>query len=143
MKKKEVMVLSNLGVLASKFNINNKSLKEFDESLRFIRGKNKVQITKNNEDAIKKLLNVINPVSDLINGVLSESTNVSENRLIDIIKERHSHDWPTYRKKILELNLKLKSNRIEITKDDFNLMNDIADALDSECTNLFHRMSER
>lgn len=137
------MILSNLGVLASKFNINNKSLKEFDESLRYFRGKEGKLSTKDNEDAINKLLNVISPISNLINGVLSESTNVSESRVIDIIKERHSQNWPTYRERILELNSKLKSDKIKLTKDDFNLMNDIADALDLECTNLFHRMSER
>ena len=136
-------MLSNLGVLASKFNINNKSLREFDESLQYIRGKEALLRSKNNEEVINKLLNVISPVSDLINGKLSQSTNISESRLIDIIKDRHVNDWPTYREKILRLNSKLKSNKIVLTKDEFNLMNDIADALDSECTNLFHRMSER
>ena len=137
------MIVSNLGVLASKFNINNKSLKEFDESLRILRGEKEIRKTGENVNVINKLLNVISPISDLISGVLSESTNVSERRVIDIIKERHSHDWPTYREKILELNSKLKSDKIALSKNDFNLMNDIADALDSECTNLFHRMSER
>lgn len=138
-----MIILSNLGVLASKFNINNKSLKEFDESLHNIRGKEALLRSKTDKESINKLLNVISPISDLISGKLSESTNVSESRLIDIIKERHGHDWPMYRDRILKLNLKLKSDKIELTKNDLNLMNDIADALDSECTNLFHRMSER
>lgn len=137
------MKISNLGVLASKFNINNKSLKEFDESLRIMRGKKEIRKTGENVNVINKLLNVISPISDLIGGVLTESTNVSERRVIDIIKERHSRDWPEYREKILELNSKLKSNKFALSKNDFILMNDIADALDSECTNLFHRMSER
>ncbi|MFW6122100.1 MAG: hypothetical protein ACOC80_14560 [Petrotogales bacterium] len=134
--------MSNLGVLASKLNINNQTLKEFDESLRFLRTKGEITVKGGDKKIIDNLLNVISPISDTIKGGLTESTNLTEESIVEIIKKRHSHDWPDYKEKILELNDKLNCEKIHLSQIDFNLLNDIADALDSECTNLFRRISE-
>lgn len=131
------------GNFASRFNISCELLKEFDEALLFIRGKEEVIKTPEVSDKISKLLKVINPVSDGIGGKLSKSAVISERTIIEIIKERHSREWPTYKEDILKLNSKLSSDRFKLSQEEFKILNDIADALDAECANLFHRMSER
>jgi len=135
--------MSNLGVFASRFSINSKTLEEFDESLRFIRGKHEITKTPEIEERINRLLDVINPISEKIEGKLSKSIVVSELDIVDIIKERHSIEWPGYRKGILRLRFKLNSGKFQLSETDFQLLNDIADALDAECENLFRRMRER
>jgi len=136
------MIVGDLGNYASKFSINSQSLREFDIALRFIRGKK--EITKaDTADIINKLLKVVSPISESVKGNLTESTAINERSVADIIKNRHSREWPRYRERIQELELKLRSDKFTLSLSDFQLLNDIADALDAECANLFRRMSER
>ena len=135
--------MGNLGVFVSRFNVNTKSLEAFDEALRFLKKKEKIKKIPEVKASIDKLLDVIDPLLESIEGNLSESTAISERRVVDIMKDRHSKEWPTYRKKIKRLHSKLNSSEFRLSESDFRLLNDIADALDAECANLFRRMSER
>lgn len=135
--------MGDLGIFSSKFSINSKSLREFDEALRYLKGKNEISNTGETAKIVDKLISVINPVSEVIRGNLTESTVISERRIVDILKRRHDKEWPQYKNRILELNSKLKAKKFQLTQDDFNLLNDIADAIDAECANLFRRMSQR
>ena len=135
--------MGDLGIFASKFSVNSKSLKEFDEALRYLRGRDEITNTGKAGEMIDKLLNVINPISEAIKGKLSDSMAISEHRIIDILKNRHDKEWSLYKKRILELSSKLKANRFQLSHEDYELLNDIADALDAECANLFRRMSQR
>ena len=135
--------MGTLGIFASRFNVNTKSLEAFDEALRFLKKKEEIKKTPEVKEIIDKLLDVIEPILENIEGTLSESTAISERSVVDIIKERHDREWPTYRKKIKQLHAKLNSSKFKLSKNDFRLLNDIADALDAECGNLFRRMSER
>jgi hypothetical protein len=137
-----MMVMGDLGNYASKFDVNSQSLKEFDIALRSIRGKKELTQT-TDIDIITKLLKVVSPISESVKGNLIESTAISERSVVDIIKARYSREWPNYRERIQELDTKLKSNRFMLSQNDLQLLNDIADALDAECANLFRRMSER
>jgi len=135
--------MGDLGNYASKFNINSKSLKEFDDALRFVKEKKEITRTPETAEIINKLLNVISPILESIKGSLSESIAINEHSVASIIKNRHNRDWPTYREQIQKLYSKLTSSKITLSHGDFQLLNDIADALDAECANLFRRMSER
>jgi len=135
--------MGDLGIFASKFSVNSKSLKEFDEALRYLRRRDEITNTGKAGEMIDKLLDVINPISEAIKGKLSDSTTISEHRIVDILKNRHDKEWPLYKKRILELSSKLRANKFQLSREDYDLLNDIADALDAECANLFRRMSQR
>jgi len=132
-----------LGIFATRFNVNTKSLEDFDEALRFLKKKGDTRRTPEIETNIGKLLDVIGPILESIEGNLCESTAIDERSVVDIIRERHDREWPTYRGKLKQLYSKLNSNEIKLSEGDFSILNDIADALDAECGNLYRRMSER
>lgn len=132
--------MSNLGVFASRFEINSKTLKEFDEALQSIKKRTGGTQTR---EANKRLLKVIEPITERLKGNLSTILVFNEGGVTDILKERHSRDWPTYKEKLLKLNNKLNSENPLLTVEDFQILEDIADAIDAECENLFQRMSER
>lgn len=134
--------MGTLGIFASRFNVNTKSLEAFDEALRFFKKKEEIKKTPEVKAKIDKLLDVIEPIVENIEGNLSESIVISERNVVDIIKERHHNEWPTYKEKIKQLHSKLTSDKFKLSEIDFQLLNDIADALDAECGNLFRRMSE-
>jgi len=135
--------MGSLGIFASRFNVNTKSLEAFDEALSFLKKKEKIERTPEVKANVDKLLDVLEPILENIQGNLSESTAVSERSVVDIMKERHDREWPIYRKKLKQLYSKLNSSKFKLSESDFRLLNDIADALDVECGNLFRRMSER
>lgn len=135
--------MGDFGVVASKLNISSVSLREFDDALRLLTKRKEIVRTANMEEHINKLLKVITPISEAVKGKLSASTGIDERRIVRIMKNRNSRKWPTYKERILQLNSKLKSPRFKLTRNDIDILNDIADALDIECGNLFRRLSEK
>ena len=135
--------MGDLGVFASKLNISSVSLREFDDALRLLKKREEIVRAAEMEEHINKLLKVTNPISEAIKGELSASTEIDERRIVSIMKNRNSRNWPTYKERILQLDTKLKSPRFKLTRDDIDILNDIADALDIECGNLFRRLSEK
>lgn len=135
--------MGSLGIFASRFNVNTKSLEAFDKALSFLKKKDEIERTPEVKANVDKLLDVLEPILENIQGNLSESTAVSERSVVDIMKGRHDREWPIYRKKLKQLYSKLNSSKFKLSESDFRLLNDIADALDVECGNLFRRMSER
>jgi len=132
--------MGEMSVFASKFNTSSISLKDFDDALRYLKKKD---ITKNPETEVKieKILRVINPVSEVIQGKLSSSTEIDENSVLDIIRHKHEKDWFLYREKIVELNRKLLNGEFKLSGQEIDVLNDIGDALDVECGALFKRLS--
>lgn len=135
--------MGTLGIFASRLNVNTKSLEAFDEALRFFKKLQKVKKTSEVEKRIEKIIDVIDPIIQNIEGNLSESIAISEQHVVDIIRDRHDKDWPTYKQKLKQLRTKLDSDDFCFTDRDIGLLNDVADAVDVECGNLFRRMSER
>ena len=135
--------MGDLGIFASKFNINSKSLKEFDSALHYLRNSTLITKTPKEKEMIDKLLTVVDPISEVLKGKLSDSTVINERSILEILKVRHDKEWPTYKERILKLNSKLSSDQFQFSNDDLLLLNDIANAIDAECVNLFRRMSEK
>jgi hypothetical protein len=134
--------MSDVGIIASRFSSNSQSLKYFDEAIRYFRSTREVSGNGQAKKHIERILDVITPLSETIQEKLSESRAISEHGVISIIRKRNEKNWPSLRSRILRLESKLGSQHFQILDDDLELLNDIADALDSECTELFNRMSE-
>jgi len=130
-----------MSVFASKFSSSSISLKEYDEVLRFLKKHKEVRKTPQIEVKIEKILRIITPVSEVIQGKLSDSTEIDENSVVNIIRHKHEKEWFSYKEIIVELNLKLQSERFELSNLDIDVLNDVGDALDVECSTLFKRLS--
>ncbi len=135
--------MGDLGIFASRFSINSKSLKEFDTALHYLRNSTVITKTPKEKEMIDKLVSVVYPISEAIKGKLSDSTVINERSILEILKVRHDKEWPTYKEGILKLNSKLGSDQFQFSNDNLLLLNDIANAIDAECVNLFRRMSEK
>lgn len=135
--------MSKLGVISSKFDLNSRSLKEFDESLLTLKARRGHLESIELKESVKKMLKVVKPISESVRNNLTASSDISENSIILILKERHEREWPEYQKNILKLSEKLGAKMSDLTEKDFLILEDIADALDAECEYLFQRMSGR
>lgn len=133
--------MGEMSMFASKFSSSSISLKEYDEVLRFFKKHKEVKATPEIEAKIGKILRIITPLSEVIQGKLSDSTEIDENSVLNIVRQKHEKEWFSYKEIIVELNRKLQSERFELSKQDIDVLNDIGDALDVECGTLFKRLS--
>lgn len=136
---KRVKKMSNLGIFASRFEINIRTLKEFDKALSLVRKGTESE----KEIAVVKLREIIKPINEKVNGQLSSSILFSEGEVTSILHQRNISTWPTYKKGINYISEKLMNNETTFSHEEFVILEDIADALDAECELLFRRMSER
>jgi hypothetical protein len=135
--------MGEMSIFASKFNTCSLSLKQYDDALRYL--KKSKDIRKNSEMELKvdKILRVINPISEVIQGKLSSSTAIDENSVLNILMQKHEKEWFLYREKLIHLCDKLQKRQFKLTKPDIDILNDLGDALDVECGALFKRLGTR
>lgn len=131
--------MSNLGIFASRFEINIRTLKEFDKALIDVRRGTESE----KEEAVVKLSEIIEPITEKVNGQLSSSILFSESEVTSILQQRHMATWPTYKIGIIRICEKLQNNETTFSQQEFVILEDIADAIDAECELLLRRMRER
>lgn len=133
--------MSDFGLLASRFSENTMLLRKFDEALRYF--KEKPHEKSGYDEQKENLLYVLRPVSETIEGVLSKGTILDEQKIVDILKRRRITEWQRYKEEIVKLTFRISSENISLSQEDFELLNDVADAIDIECASLFRRISGR
>jgi hypothetical protein len=141
MRRKKKM--SDFGLLASRFSENTILLRKFDEALRYFKDKEKPRGKVGYLEQKENLLYVLRPVSETIEGMLSKSTVLDEQKIVDILKRRRITDWQRYKEQIVKLTSRISSEDVSLGQGDFELLNDVADAIDIECASLFRRISGR
>lgn len=135
--------MSDLGIFGSRFMDSDNALREYNEALRYLMEHRHIRKNEEADEQVDKLLNVVEPLSSRLEGDLPKSDLMSEGDLITRLQNRHPKNWPTYQTQIVELETKLRSDEFEVTDEDIHILNDIGDALDTECERLFRRMHER
>jgi len=131
--------MSDVSVFATKFNSNSKSLREFEKSLDFLRGKDKVLSTPESEPYLQVITHFVKSVTESMAGTFKTTCDISLS-VSAILKEWHDCDWPTYSQQMSRLAEKLQQQSFSLSDEDFSLLNDVADAMDSECQSLVRRM---
>jgi len=132
--------MTDVGLFSNRFFVNTQALRKFDESVRFFRIKRPLAEVKTNRDKVQNLLRVLQPIRDGLNGKLSESMVIDDQGVVKILRDRHSLKWQSYCAQINDITARLEAEKIELSRDDLVLLNDIADALDSHCATLFRRI---
>lgn len=135
--------MSDLSSFISRFHDNTNLLKQFDDALRYFKHLTRQEDPEKTKKQLQKLLLILKPIGELLNGRLSDTLRFDEQSIIEILQQRHPKDWQQYRGHVIALADKLNSGNTNFTENDYNVLNDIADAVDTECANLFRRLSER
>ena len=135
--------MTEIGLMASRLHENTSSLRQFDEALRYLkRNKFEVEMHRDSEE-LGIIISVIEPLVKNLDGRLSNAINIDEEGILSMLRRRHMNEWQNYRKHLFNLHSKLSSPESIITGEDFGILNDIADAMDVECADLFKRIGGR
>lgn len=135
--------MSEIGIFATRLENSSTTLKNFDFSLRAIKNRRKINKDEEGLKITNDLLAVITPIAEGIQGNLSNSININERNIICILKELHSREWNLMKNEIVQINSSLKLNKFTISSSNLKILENIADALDIECANIFQRIKER
>lgn len=132
--------MGNSGAIASRYNVNARLLREFDEALSFLKkpSDDKQKII----GETKKLLTVLEPIRETNASQLSNSLILDASEVLSIIHQRHASNWQSYQNALQNITKKLIRKECNLTKDEMEILNDVAEALDVRCTQLFRRMGE-
>ena len=132
--------MSDFGIFASRLQINNDTLKEFEDSLRYLRTRKIPSNQEQDEYYLEKLNNVIRPIVDNLNGNLSNTMLLDDRNIVEILRRRKVKNWPTFKDNFIILAKKISSKNLELNESEISLLNDVADAIELECSKLFRRM---
>lgn len=132
--------MSDFGIFASRFQVNNETLKEFEDAIRYIRIRQDTQTPKNDEHYTNIINNILVPITHSINGKLSDSLYIENQNIVEILRNRKSKTWPTYKNEIVSLQKKISIGNLSLSEYELTILSDIADAMDIECSKLFKRM---
>jgi hypothetical protein len=131
--------MGDFGVVASRYHANARMLTEFDEALAFLKQPNDSSKEKIASQT-QKLLAVLKPIKDAIYKPLSDSLTLDDSEIVNILHQRHSANWQSYQRYIQQITQKLEGTTVSLSEEEWEVLNDVADALDTRCTHLFKRM---
>ncbi|MGI0086901.1 MAG: hypothetical protein ACREBI_02925 [Nitrosotalea sp.] len=133
--------MSDFGIFASRLQINNKSLREFENALRYLRLRKRSTVTPEHDvEHIKKITDVMDPIVENLHGNLSKSMLIDDHNVVEILYRRKAKDWSVYKEELIKLSEKLSSKNLEVNSSEMSILNDVADAMEIECSKLFKRM---
>jgi hypothetical protein len=135
--------MSDIGSFVSRFDDSTNILRRFDEALRYFKEPTAQNTPNTERDQIEKLSLVMKPLNDLLTGNLSQTISIDEQGILEILQRRHLNDWQEYQAKITDLTRRISARDTRITKTDFDVLDDVADAIDTQCARLFRRISGR
>lgn len=132
--------MSDFGIFASRFQVNNETLADFENAIRYVRMKEDYKSSKNDELYTETINHVLVPIIQSIRGKLSDSLSFENQNIVEILRKRKSKTWPIYKTQIVQLQEKINSGNLSLSEQELTILNDIADAMDIECSKLFKRM---
>jgi len=132
--------MSDFGIFDSRLQVNNDTLKEFEDSLRYLRTRKIPSNQEQDEYCLEKLNNVIWPIVNNLNGNLSNTMLLDDRNIVEILRRRKIKNWPTFKDNFIILAKKISSKNLELNESEISLLNDVADAIELECSKLFRRM---
>lgn len=143
---KERWKMSDLGLFNTKFEINQRLLSDYDTALRKLHLEKDVQLSEK-EKACDSILKIIKPLCDSLNSTPSATRDLNESHIKESLKNRfvkkHNLPWSNYIEIISVIREKLEQHKCNFKNIEISVLNDIGDALNIECSKLFHRIRGR
>ena len=96
-------------------------------------------------DEIQSILDVLAPLSLHLRGMTHYALGVDGEEMSEFLRRRHREGWQGARDNILSVASRLErgGGKIALSGGDLSILDDVSDALDSECASLFRETRRR
>lgn len=134
--------MSDLGLLSLKLNQTSTHLKQVNSAIDLIRT-NSVHDDEKIKNSSMKLLEVLQPIRKLLHGEISKSLTINEQNIVQILQQMHTKNWVDFKNQINTVTHKLEKYDLNLSNQEIDCLDDVADAIDTECAQLFRRINGR
>lgn len=131
--------MSDFGLLSVNLDKTSTHLREFSNAIDYLR-KNSDVFNDDFRNAVKNLSEVLIPLNKLVQGELPRSITLDEESIMEILQQKHSDNWQLFKNLISTVTKKLEKHDTVLNPKDIECLDDVADALDTECSQLFMRL---
>jgi hypothetical protein len=134
--------LSDFGSIAARMNLTNKNLELFNNAIDRIRSSHAARKDEQ-QKTVSDLLSVLKPLADNLSGKFSDSISLDESSVSEILRQKHNSNWQEFREDLVRLNDKLQDDKLPLLPKELVTLEEVADAMEAECAQLFNRISGR
>jgi uncharacterized protein YukE len=136
-EKMREMMMSDIGLFNSRYEISQKCLDEFDKSLFLLLQGRKSELSNANVDGVVRVLEAI---AQHLCQTLTSAEEMDESSILSLLRLRaKGQDWERLREGIPRLSNQLRQGDKNLSAADLAMLNDIGDALNYECSKYFRR----
>ncbi len=132
--------MSDIGLAGAQFEINQESLRAFDNAMGRIHSCN----ISNKQFVINALLSIMEPIAETIQYRVNTITLIDEYSIIEFLKKkamsRDGSDWNKYIRSLQSIIARIKQNDIDFNPNEIEILNDIGDALNEECNRHYRKL---
>lgn len=130
-------------MLSARLDSNQDLLSAFTKSIQYIQTKKK-----SDEHERKYIKNVLSSIlfalEESLNNKISQNHNIEGRSILRNLQSlnttKYKKDWNVYTQNIISLSKKINNDDLVLKTDEISILNDIAEALDNECDQIFNRM---
>ncbi len=134
--------MSDLGLLSLKLNQTSTHLRQVNNAIDFLR-KNSEKNDEKREELAKELLQVLTPIKLLLHGKFSRAPTINQQSIVQILQQKHNKNWSEFRGQVTSVTDKLERLELDLSDQNIDCLDDVADAIDAECSRLFRRINGR
>lgn len=134
--------MSDLGLLSLKLNQTSIHLRQVNNAIDLLRKPSEKDNEKRKESSMK-LLQVLIPIKKILHGELSPSPTINEQSIVQILQQKHNKNWIDFRGQVTSIINRLEKSEFNLSLQDIDCLDDVADAIDAECARLFRRINGR
>lgn len=134
--------MSDLGLLSLKLNQTSMHLRQVNNAIDLFR-KTTENYPEKREVPARELLQVLVPIKQLLQGKFSRAPTINEQSIVQILQQKHNKNWNDFRMQVTSVTDKLEKLELELSDQNIDCLDDVADAIDAECSRLFRRINGR
>ncbi len=134
--------MSDLGLLSLKLNQTSIHLRQVNNAIDLLR-KSSEKNHEKREESTKELLKVLTPIKQLLQGKFSRAPTINEQSIVQILQQKHNKNWNDFRGQVTSVTDKLEKLELDLSDQNIDCLDDVADAIDAECSRLFRRINGR
>ena len=134
--------MSDMGVIGTNLHCASRLLKAYLLATGAIRSRGGCV---ERPDEAQSLLDILSPLSLHLRGMAYYALGVHGEEMSGFLRRRHRENWPSARDGMLSVTSRLEKGAggVALSAEDLSILDDVSDALDSECASLFREMRGR
>lgn len=134
--------MSDVGLLATQLANTTKCGQDLDNALLRLKGERKNANASEYSQAVDIAKWVLSDFLAIINGKLPQQYQLRE-ETTEILRQLHRTDWQDFSAKLNAMRLQLDKTDETLKSEQLHCLEDLARAIDTECSMLFQRMQGR